>query len=51
MTLKTSLIEVLPSLLKSKLDGIKAIYLFGSYASDLATKKSDIDIAILADKK
>lgn len=51
LSLKTNLIEVLPSLLKSKLDGIKAIYLFGSYASGLATKKSDIDIAILMDKK
>ena len=51
LSLKTNLIEVLPSLLKSKLDGVKAIYLFGSYASGLATKKSDIDIAILMDKK
>jgi predicted nucleotidyltransferase len=51
LSIKTKLIEVLPFLLKSKLDGIKAIYLFGSHASGLVTEESDIDIAILMGKK
>lgn len=49
--LRDALSKNLVSLLLDKLEGIELIYLFGSHASGLATKASDIDVAILTSKK
>lgn len=57
---KNKLTQVIPSLLLNvisdlnvddNINGIKAIYLFGSHASGLSHKNSDIDIAVLCHKK
>lgn len=47
-TILAYLSEIKPKLAK---DGIKKIGLFGSYAKGYADEDSDIDIAVLADKK
>jgi len=39
--------QLIVSFLKKEILNIKAIYIFGSYADDSATKESDIDIAYL----
>lgn len=41
----------LPSLLMNNLEGIALIYVFGSQVSGLSHEESDIDIAILCNKK
>ena len=45
------LINNIRSLVLEHCENIKLIYLFGSHASDLASDSSDIDIAILGNKK
>lgn len=43
--------KALPLMLTSKLSDVFLIYIFGSQASGLTNKNSDIDIAILCSKK
>jgi uncharacterized protein len=38
-------------LLESRLPGLLAIYLFGSYATEFERPESDIDLAVLTDKQ
>jgi predicted nucleotidyltransferase len=49
--IKSKINQVIPSLIIERLAEVKAIYLFGSHASGLSSKSSDIDIAVLLDKK
>lgn len=41
--------ETITQVLQSKIDSLKAVYLFGSYANNTATHKSDIDLSYLTD--
>lgn len=41
--------ETITQVLQSKIDSLKAVYLFGSYADNTATHKSDIDLSYLTD--
>ncbi len=48
---KQKLIKCLPKIICQKLPDVKLIYLFGSYAAESNTQKSDIDIAVLMPTK
>ena len=48
---KEKLIQQICALLLLKVEQVKLIYIFGSYATGLQTASSDIDIAVLANKK
>ncbi len=48
---KQKLIKCLPKIICQKLPDVKLIYLFGSYATESNTQKSDIDVAVLLTKK
>ncbi len=50
-SLKSKLSKLIPKLLLEKLEDVQVIYLFGSQATGVATKLSDIDIAVLLRKK
>ena len=41
--------ETIIQILQNKISTLNAVYLFGSYADDSATHKSDIDLAYLTD--
>jgi len=51
MTLNAELKKQLIDSVKTLVPNLRCIYLFGSFHSNQATEKSDIDIAILADYK
>jgi len=50
MKLKNSEINIIVDTLKSNIPKLKAIYIFGSFASASANSDSDIDIAYLSDE-
>ena len=50
-TVYTQLVNELPLILRDKLKQIKLIYLFGSQVTGFTSKTSDIDIAVLTEKK
>jgi len=39
------------ALLKTRCPAVKAVYLFGSFASGIPTPKSDVDLLVVADEK
>ncbi|OGV25588.1 MAG: hypothetical protein A3F18_08275 [Legionellales bacterium RIFCSPHIGHO2_12_FULL_37_14] len=43
--------ETIASICKQDIKDLQGVYLFGSYANDYATPKSDVDIAILCRKR
>lgn len=47
---KEKLIQQICALFLQKVEQVKLIYIFGSYATDLQTTASDIDIAVLTNK-
>ena len=49
MKLTSQQTKAIIQLLQDRISPLKAVYLFGSYADDSATHKSDIDLAYLTD--
>ena len=48
---KNSDFKIIRDIVLKKLPNVVAVYLFGSYAKNTASKDSDIDIAILLERK